>query len=107
MDITQRKQAERDLATLNRDLEQFIWAASHDLREPLRTVRTFAQLLERECRERLGTRCREHLSYVEAGAQRMEKLLHDLLEYTRLRDNEHLPMPVDLNQVLNDVPGSH
>ena len=102
-DITQRKQAEVDLASLNRDLEQFIWAASHDLREPLRTVRTFTQLLGRECRTHMRPRCNEYLDYVESGAHRMEKLLHDLLDYSRLREPPAPPSAVDLNLVLREV----
>ncbi|MBL8209377.1 MAG: PAS domain S-box protein [Bryobacterales bacterium] len=102
-DITQRKQAEVDLANLNRDLEQFIWAASHDLREPLRTVRTFTQLLGRECRTHMQPRCNEYLDYVESGAHRMEKLLHDLLDYSRLREVPVPPSAVDLNLVLREV----
>jgi len=102
-DISQRKQAEVELTSLNRDLEQFIWAASHDLREPLRTVRTFTQLLGRECRTHMESRCIEYLDYVESGAQRMEKLLHDLLDYSRLRETTSTPGPVDLNQVLREV----
>ncbi len=68
------------------ELEQFAYSASHDLKEPLRNISIFTELLERDyshCLDELG---KEYFSFVRSGAKRMEVLVDDLLAYTRLSD---------------------
>ncbi len=83
---TARESAERsneELRRANADLEQFAYSASHDLKEPLRMVSIYTQMLQRKYRQKLGSEADGYLNYIVTGAQRMEELVHDLLEYTQ------------------------
>jgi PAS domain S-box-containing protein len=90
-DISERKQAQllleertRDLARSNADLEQFAYLTSHDLQEPLRMVASFTQLLERRYRGQLDERADDYIHFITEGAQRMQRLINDLLTYSRV-----------------------
>lgn len=87
----------------NTDLEQFAYAASHDLREPLRTIRSYMQLLERRYTEVIDDSGREFIRFAVDGATRMDILLKDLLEYSRIGRSGMLPDWVDMNTVLSNV----
>ncbi|MFK8002926.1 MAG: ATP-binding protein [Polyangiales bacterium] len=68
----------------NRELAQFAYVASHDLQEPLRTIKSFVGLLEREYVAHLDDNARVYMSFVTGAADRMSNLIHDLLQYSRL-----------------------
>ncbi|MBC7907907.1 MAG: CHASE domain-containing protein [Rhodospirillaceae bacterium] len=72
------------LATSNSELERFAYVASHDLQEPLRTITSFAQLLDRRSRSRLTSDDMEYLDFIVGGAKRMHYLVNDLLAYSRV-----------------------
>lgn len=90
-DISARKKAENDsrnykehLERVNLELENFAYVASHDLREPLRKVAGFSELLEKRFRGKLDAKADKYLYYIIDGVQRMQSLIEDLLAYSRL-----------------------
>ncbi|MBF0093663.1 MAG: PAS-domain containing protein, partial [Alphaproteobacteria bacterium] len=92
-DITERKRNEMALAASNAELEQFAYAASHDLRQPLRMINSYLQLLERHLADRLDDENREFVDFVRDGATRMDQMLVALLEYSRVgRTGEPMEM---------------
>jgi PAS domain S-box-containing protein len=72
------------LTEVNTELERFAYIASHDLQEPLRTVASFAQLLDRQYRPQLDTNASEYLDFIVGGAMRMHHLIQDLLAFSRV-----------------------
>jgi signal transduction histidine kinase len=90
-DITSQKLAElalqrqtQALTRSNAELEQFAYVASHDLRQPLRMVSSYVQLLERAMADKLDDETREMMHFATDGAKRMDQMLVSLLEYSRV-----------------------
>jgi PAS domain S-box-containing protein len=84
IDIDELKRVEDDLRRANQDLEQFAFSASHDLQEPLRSVKIYSELLTDACGGVLDGQALEFLTHVRNGATRMEMLVRDLLTYTQV-----------------------
>jgi PAS domain S-box-containing protein len=106
----ERKRAEESLRAYaarlnrsNRELQDFAYVASHDLQEPLRKVRTFADRLDTKYGEVLGEQGRDYLKRMEGAAARMQGLIDDLLELSRVTTNAQPFTPVDLNEVAQEV----
>jgi PAS domain S-box-containing protein len=108
-DITERKKVENELKKTmthlkrsNYELEQFAYVASHDLKEPLRMITSFLQLLQKRYGNKLGDDADEFIDFAVDGATRMNEMINDLLTYSRLsKDLEFVD--VDMNQVLEHV----
>ena len=83
VDVTDRKRTEDALLRANQEMEQFAYAASHDLQEPLRTVTNFTQLLAREAQGKLGSDADQYIQFIVDGARRMRALIDGLLALSR------------------------
>ncbi len=98
-DIHESKVLQLELQRANQDLEQFAYSASHDLQEPLRSVRIFSELLFQRSGAKFAGQDLEFLTNVREGAVRMEMLVRDLLSYTQAGRIEKPLEPVDSNVV--------
>ncbi len=96
------KRAE-ELATSNSELERFAYVASHDLQEPLRMVSSFLQLLQRKYNDQLDDTAHRYIHFSVDGAERMKRLINDLLQYSRAGTASLDIVPVDMNEVMADV----
>jgi PAS domain S-box-containing protein len=83
-DITERKRVDDELRRANKDLEQFVFSASHDLQEPLRTIKIYAELLATRHAGIVEGEAAKFLGYLQHAATRMEALVRDLLTYAQL-----------------------
>jgi PAS domain S-box-containing protein len=99
-DIDDQKRVEEELRRANQDLEQFAFSASHDLQEPLRTVKIYSQLLAEGHSQGLDEQALEFLTYLRSGAARMEMLVRDLLLYTQATKFEEPTEPSDAGEAL-------
>jgi PAS domain S-box-containing protein len=125
MDVTERKLAEEELKKhrdhleelvnertmeldnaiiglkrSNQELEQFAYVASHDLQEPLRMVSSYTQLLERRYKDQLDQDARDFIFFAVDGANRMQHLINDLLDYSRVTTRGKPFVKLDLSTVL-------
>jgi len=95
--------ANQELARSNEELQQFAFVASHDLREPLRTMKGFVNLLEKRLGDRLEGKDREMLDFVTDAAARMTRLVDDLLAYSRVHSTEMTLEDTSLETIVDDV----
>ncbi len=113
-DITEQKEAERilelrleELARSNEELEQFAYVSSHDLQEPLRMITSYLQLLQRRYQGQLDNKADKYIHFAVDGASRMQNLINDLLEYSRVtrsvREAKTTNCEFVLNQALSNL----
>ena len=116
-DITARKRLEeereallqeirkinRKLEEANKELQDFVYIASHDLREPLRKISSFGTLLQDSLKGKLNEDQQENFEFMIDGARRMQDMIDALLTYSRLTTKAKPPEWVDLNKVIEDL----
>jgi PAS domain S-box-containing protein len=110
VDITGRKLTEarlktalQDLQSSKRELEEFAYVASHDLQEPLRKISAFGGLLVQECGAAVSADGHDYLDHIMAAVKRMQTLINDLLQLSRIATRAKPFAPVDLNETLREV----
>lgn len=111
-DVTERNAAQAaimrknlELQKVNKSLESFAYIASHDLQEPLRKIRQFSQIFVEDNWDRVDEDGRYMLSVISSSAQRMSKLIADLLAYSRASNRELVRQSVDLGDLIAEVCG--
>lgn len=113
-DIHKQKMAEEQLENIvrertiqlersNRDLQQFAHVASHDLKEPLRKIRTFSFRLEDEFGSTLAEKAKEYLGKIHSATERMNNMIEGVLTYSKADGAEDIVERVDLNQVIKSI----
>ena len=109
-DITKLKKIEEnlkstmnDLKHSNKELEQFAYITSHDLREPLRMITNFLQLLERRYTDQLDQDAKEYIGFAVDGAKRLDNMTNDLLSYSRITTKKEEINNVNYEDVLKEA----
>jgi PAS domain S-box-containing protein len=102
-DITESKRLAMELQRSNALLEQFAYSASHDLQEPLRTVKIYGQILMERHGDQMDPEGKEALRFLQSGANRMEVLVRDLLAYTRVTKFEKPAEKTNANLAFESV----
>lgn len=104
LDLNNRlKHRADELAASNVELERFAYIASHDMQEPLRMITSFLQLFKKKYEDQIDETAEQYIHFAVDGADRMKKLIMDLLEYSRVGSNKDDLEEIDTNMLLKEV----
>ncbi|MEM6265518.1 MAG: ATP-binding protein, partial [Bacteroidota bacterium] len=101
--VTEQKAREQALIDANAELERFNYLVSHDLKEPLRTIGAFSERLKKKYQEKLTGSGEDYLKFIDQAINRMQLLTKQLLDYSRLNQQQPDMVSVNLNEVMVDV----
>lgn len=104
-EVAERKKTQEALENSNRELTDFVYVASHDLREPLRKISSFGQLLQKSLQGKLSDDDQENLNFMIDGSDRMTMMIDGLLTYSRVNTKDIQIETVDLNEVIEQLKG--
>jgi signal transduction histidine kinase len=94
----------KTLASVNKDLERFAYISSHNLKTPIRTIRSFADLIGRDLKKGKQENLTEYLDFIKQGASQMQLLITDILEYSQFNQQKTFEtIEVDLNQTISFI----
>jgi len=102
-DITERKEFEEELKRSNAELEQFSYAISHDMRQPLRMISSYLQLIEMSLADQLDSEKRGYFNFAIDGAKRIDQMLVALLEYSRVGRKGEPPTWIESRAALDEA----
>jgi two-component system CheB/CheR fusion protein len=95
--------------TKNRELERFAYIVSHDLKEPLRTIKSFAEIISKSYLDNLDDNAKEYFNYISSNTTRMYALIEGILEYSKIEDS-HVQLDIvnvgkEINEIFEDLQG--
>jgi len=102
-DISERKKLEEELKERTEELESFAYSVAHDLKTPIRAIQGFSDALVEDYRETLDQTARHYLERITAGTRKMNALIEDLLEYSKLERQPQMYESVELSEVVESV----
>lgn len=106
-EISKKTIIQEQLKISNEELKRFVYIASHDLKEPLRTIGGFTQLIHRELKGQMDESTTQYFDFVTGGVKRMGILLDDLLAYSKVIKKEMInKRPLDLNEIIDSIQNS-
>jgi len=97
------KERTAELSTVNKQMETFCYSMSHDLKAPLRGIQSFSQILVEDHGQNLSDQAKEYMTRIQESASKMNRLVNDLLEYSRVSTAKLPVTPVDLSKVTDEA----
>ncbi len=101
--LEENKKIINELKRSNTDLEQFAYLASHDLQEPVRMINSYSKLLIKKHSDILDENAKQYFDFINESSGRMQNLIRDLLNYSRVINSKRNIFQIDLNEIVSEV----